>query len=116
MTHKEKIEICEQMREYRMKIEGLDIKLRDNKLTTQEFYFISDLRKDLKGAVEKHLSFLEVCGEEDLASLEKGLYTDEPVYEKPSIKQPFIEKYLVPLLFTECALTVFFIYLWETLK
>ena len=110
MTHEEKIKVCEEIDEYRMKIKDLDIKLKDSKLTTQEFYFISDLRKDLNGVVETHLSFLETCKEEGLASL---MRTRD---EKPPIKKPFVGRYLVPLLFAEGALTVLFIYLWETLK
>jgi hypothetical protein len=107
MTHEEKIKVCEEIDEYRMKIKDLDIKLRDDKLTTQEFYFISDLRKDLNGVVETHLSFLETCKEEGLASLTRTQI------EKPPAKKPFVERYLIPLLFAEGILTLIIMYIWR---
>ena len=46
MTHEEKIKVCEEIDGYRMKIKDLDIKLRDVKLTTQEFQFIAETKHE----------------------------------------------------------------------
>jgi hypothetical protein len=44
MTHKEKLEICEMINRNKHKIIRLENALRDDKLTTQEFQFVTESR------------------------------------------------------------------------
>ena len=104
MTHKEKLEICELMSKNKNKIIRLENALRDDKLTTQEFQFVTESRHEVKMENEYYLSLLEA-----------GLNTDElgSVCEQTPIKKPFVERYLVPLLFVEGVLTIALMYIWR---
>ena len=104
MKPKDKIEICEKMSDNKKKIDDLNSKLKDDSLTTQGYYYILDMRTQLKRENESYLSVLEA-----------GLNTDEfgSVYERTPTKKPFIERYLIPLLFTEGVLTIALMYIWR---
>ena len=106
MTHKEKITICEKMNRNKIKIQQFEEEICRNK--SEGFGYMN-------GTYESAITILKRENEEYLSSLEARLNTEEfgSVYEQTLIKQPFIEKYLVPLLFAEGILTVFFIYLWR---
>jgi hypothetical protein len=82
MKPKDKIEICEKMSDNKKKIDDLNSKLKDDSLTTQGYYYILDMRTQLKRENESYLSVLEA-----------GLNTDEfgSVYERTPTKKPFIK-------------------------
>ena len=104
MTHKEKLEICEMINRNKHKIIRLENALRDDKLTTQEFQFVTESRHETKMENEYYTSLLEA-----------GLNTDElgSVYEQTPAKKPFTERYLIPLLFVEGVLTIALMYIWR---